>query len=622
MKQLHASHSTRTRIGTALVSAAALVVLVAAPAAAASSTGSSSESHATVSARYGGANPNGLGDLLASYRSRVPSSYTRQSYLPFARAFASASALLSKRDPSPSAVVQDKNALQDAAAGLRTKSHGTFETVTNDSFWKDTAGNPIYSQGGGVFEFGDTYYWYGVHYKEADAYLASPSKTSSTSTFAAITVYSSQDLVHWTFRNNIATTKTPLNIPESKGKYFAEMKSLADAIWVGRLGVVYNRNTGKFVLAVQSGQGFDPDPNGRGMVLFLQGSTPTGDFEYGNIQQQIVNDPTTSTGDQTVFTDDDGTSYLVFSNGGGRANAYVSKFDPTNSLSVGPAVRIGYVAAGREGNAMFKLGGKYYMAASDLHGWGASATHIIESLTDDVDGAYGSDHVLNGSDRDYSHVSQTGFFITVHGTKATTVIDAGDRWSDFAWNGVGYNQWVPLSGEGDGLTFNSLSSWQLNAVTGQWRVAPKNNYLLNPNFEADRIVVSDPTGWTVGDSQSASAAVTTVSPGNGTSRFAARLGSASPFDTALYQDDTIPRGTYDFEARVQITPGLTSARIVLTTSRGTITSRPLENLTPGWHDVSLSSLALPAGSARISLQVSSTAGGGTASFDDLSLIRR
>ena len=37
-------------------------------------------------------------------------------------------------------------------------------TIYNDTFWKDTSGKNIYSQGGGIFKFGDTYYWYGVHY--------------------------------------------------------------------------------------------------------------------------------------------------------------------------------------------------------------------------------------------------------------------------------------------------------------------------------------------------------------------------------------------------------------------------------------------------------------------------
>ena len=42
--------------------------------------------------------------------------------------------------------------------------------ITNDTFWKSTSGNYIYSQGGGIFRFPDVqgkehYYWYGVKYQ-------------------------------------------------------------------------------------------------------------------------------------------------------------------------------------------------------------------------------------------------------------------------------------------------------------------------------------------------------------------------------------------------------------------------------------------------------------------------
>ncbi|UOQ68805.1 hypothetical protein [Hymenobacter volaticus] len=55
--------------------------------------------------------------------------------------------------------------------------------IKNDIFWNTKDGQPIYSQGGGIFKFKDPkssqekYYWYGVHYKEAETYRASPNKT-------------------------------------------------------------------------------------------------------------------------------------------------------------------------------------------------------------------------------------------------------------------------------------------------------------------------------------------------------------------------------------------------------------------------------------------------------------
>src|SRR3954451_22065948 len=71
-------------------------------------------------------------------------------------------------------------------------------TIQNDVFWKDTSGNPVYSQGGGVLKVGSTYYWYGAKYNGAVGYYGNPGggKNGDTS-LSAITIYSSTDLANW-----------------------------------------------------------------------------------------------------------------------------------------------------------------------------------------------------------------------------------------------------------------------------------------------------------------------------------------------------------------------------------------------------------------------------------------
>jgi hypothetical protein len=98
-------------------------------------------------------------------------------------------------------------------------------TIVNDTFWKDTSGNPIYSQGGGIFKFNGTYYWYGVKYNGAVTYYNNPTAKNSDTSFNAVTCYSSTDLVNWKFENNILTASTP---------------GLEGCTWLGRLGVAYN----------------------------------------------------------------------------------------------------------------------------------------------------------------------------------------------------------------------------------------------------------------------------------------------------------------------------------------------------------------------------------------------
>ena len=118
---------------------------------------------------------------------------------------------------------------------------GNVPLIVNDSFWKTTAGNYIYSQGGGIFRFPDAqgvehYYWYGAKYQEAVDYCpkALAGSKSNVTHFLSVTCYRSDDLVNWTFVNDVLT-------PSSAGW----------AYWVGRLGVVYIPEAKKYALLTQ-----------------------------------------------------------------------------------------------------------------------------------------------------------------------------------------------------------------------------------------------------------------------------------------------------------------------------------------------------------------------------------
>ncbi|HET9570308.1 MAG TPA: family 43 glycosylhydrolase [Bacteroidales bacterium] len=359
-------------------------------------------------------------------------------------------------------------------------------TIHNDSFWYTQDKQPIYSQGGGIFNFMDPisgikkYYWYGVHYLEAERYRNDPSTLYNQCTFESVTCYSSSDLVNWTFEGDVLT-KDETN---KSGK-----------TWVGRLGVAYIKEINQYVLIVQHGN----------QVLFALSDSPTGRFTWHqkiNMQPMIG---TSNTGDQTVFTDEDsGKSYLIYSYGRGRNKIYVSEIGMKDGkVGLLDCTQV-FVGQSREGNCMFKYRNKYYMVASNIYGWDAS--HAYYLVSDDIRGPFlptNDMQVMRGASEDYAHVSQTGFFFNVKGSVQETVVFCGDRWSDFAGNGLGYNQWCPLSFEGSTPYFNSLSSWNLDVKTGLWTVAQTNNFVKNGSFEADRKYIPSPvkpvqtqlTGW-------------------------------------------------------------------------------------------------------------------------------
>lgn len=368
-------------------------------------------------------------------------------------------------------------------AAIYIHAQTTNTTITNDVFWYTTKNTPVYSQGGGIFRFPDPatgiehYYWYGVHYAGAESYLASPTGKNSNTGFVSVTCYVSDDLVNWTFVRDVMTSST-----------------LTGAYWLGRLGVAYVAEAKKYALVVQYNNN----------VLIATCATPTGNFSRQSTIDMTSMIGTPNTGDQTVFTDDNGKSYLVYSYGSGRSRIYLSEIGLKNgSITLLDCVEV-YKGSGREGNCMFKYKGKYYICASDLYGWNASNVYYLESAS--IYGPYtpvNSMLKMPGAEKDYGHVTQTGFFYTVKGTKEETVIYCGDRWSDFAGNGNGYNQWCPLSFVNNAPFFNSLSQWSLDAVTGEWKVGKDNNYVKNGSFEADRVNIPSSnkpvqtylTGW-------------------------------------------------------------------------------------------------------------------------------
>lgn len=349
------------------------------------------------------------------------------------------------------------------------KTEAQFQNIKNDVFWDTKDGLPIYSQGGGIFKFKDPqtgiekYYWYGVHYEEAEKYRNEPVQKYDHCTFKSVTCYSSTDLVNWTFEADVFTAANAF--PEGR------------KTWVGRLGVAFVKEMNKYALFVQHGS----------QVLVALADAPTSEFIW---HQKINMEPwigTTNTGDQTVFTDGDGKSYLIYSYGKGRNKIYVSEIGvKKGKVTILDCTKV-FQGESREGNCMFKYKNKYYMAASNIYGWDASYAYYL--VSNDIRGPYlptNDMQIMKGSAEDYAHVTQTGFFYTIKREDKETVLYCGDRWADFAGNGLGYNQWFPLSFDGATPYFNSLSSWNLDEKTGDWTVGSDNNYVKNGSFEADR----------------------------------------------------------------------------------------------------------------------------------------
>lgn len=502
----------------------------------------------------------------------------------------------------------------------------TLQTsITNDVFWYTTKGSPIYSQGGGIFRFPDPatgvehYYWYGVHYGGAETYLASPTGKSSNTGFVSVTCYKSDDLLNWTFVSDVMTSS-----------------SLGGAYWLGRLGVAYVADAKKYALVVQYNS----------TVLIATCDTPTGLFKWHNNIDMTSRIGTSNTGDQTVFTDDNGKSYLVYSYGSGRSRIYLSEIGLKDGLvTLLDCIEV-YKGSGREGNCMFKYKGKYYICASDLYGWNSSNVYYLEASS--IYGPYtptNSMLKMPGAESDYGHVTQTGFFYTVKGSKQETVIYCGDRWSDFAGNGNGYNQWCPISFVNNAPYFNSLSHWSINAETGEWVVGKDNNYIKNGSFEADRVNIpsaSKPvqtylTGWSFVVSKGNTIAVgATSSPilnaSNSSTDRAVVIGNkclnisdSIPFTRKIYQKIAsttsvpLPNGKYTLTAKVK--SGTSFNVLYMYALSGSQTYKVDMPYSDGvWHTVQVKDIPINDGKIEVGYMADGTTNA-WCRVDDMSLVK-
>ncbi len=514
-----------------------------------------------------------------------------------------------------------------SAAGNRCADG--YGRIANDTFWDAADGSPLYSQGGGIFRFRDPetdsmkYYWYGVHYREAEIYREDPSVTLKDNHFAGVTCYSSSDLVNWTPENVVLTPK--------------EVSTQGSVGWVGRMGVAWLPSDSIYAMFIQH--------NGR--VLVATSDTPAGDYRCSHEIDMTSRIGTSNTGDQTVFTDPDtGLSYLIYSYGRGRHRQYVSLIGMKNGRPDLLDCHEVCSGASREGNCMFKHDGKYYMVASNIYGWDGSLTYYV--MSDSIYGPYlpaNDMAVMKGSCDDYSHVSQTGFFYTLEGSDCTTVIFCGDRWAEFAGNGLGYNQWMPLSFEGDTPVLNSLSAWELNAITGDWRVAHDNNYVKNGSFEADRRTVplavkprqDALTGWhteviegnrVIVDHPDSpqlnyfnSVADRHVVIGEKSMRISDKI----PFKRRVTQSITstssvpLPDGHYTLTAMVNLTEGFRELYIYVD-SEGIVTRKDISVPTGGWHRVELTGIPVGGGHATVGIYADRAAAA-SCLMDDIAFTR-
>ncbi len=310
------------------------------------------------------------------------------------------------------------------------------QTILPGALWPDNRGQHVQAHGGGILRLPDnltsptgkadefTYFWFG---EERAASLPRNQR--------AVSCYSSKDLVHWTFHNDILTLNTA---------------DFANGLVLERPKVYYNAKTKKFVMYVHfDDSGYRLAEVGVSVSDKIEGPyKPTSDFRPLGHESRDIGQ----------FIDDDGTAYLIFED---RPNGWHIAKLSDDYLTVEKDIHL--FPEHMEGGALVHYNGLYYAIGSHLTGWNANPN--LYATAKDLAGPWSTFKDIAPEGKN-TYGAQSTMLVKIVGTKSTTVIFMGDIWRpNTQWDSR--YLWMPLE-IGDGkLALPEPREWTLDIKTGE-----------------------------------------------------------------------------------------------------------------------------------------------------------
>lgn len=332
-------------------------------------------------------------------------------------------------------------------------------TIVSGVPWTDTSGQLIQGHGGGIIKVRATYYWIGQDNR----------MRNGTTDRVNMACYSSTDLIHWRFINDVLTNRSP-----GFSKYIARDFTAGSAL--NRPKVLYNKSTRKYVMYVVVAKGMSPRKPDKFQLTIAISSQPCGRYSYVKAPFQPRGNPS---GDVGLYQQN-GTGYLLSEDTGNPdhcsacpkcgkptphtaacsvAGLYIYRLS-SNFLRVVKVIH--RFSKDYEAPALFKAHGTYFVLASGKTGWAPNDNQYATARSLTGRWSLWHDFAPRGSD---TEISQTMSVLTVSGTKRTTYIYLGDRWNGQDLGDSTY-VWQPLTIHGTTLRLSREDSWSINVTTG------------------------------------------------------------------------------------------------------------------------------------------------------------
>ncbi len=172
--------------------------------------------------------------------------------------------------------------------------------------------------------------------------------------------------------------------------------------------------------------------------------------------------------DMTLFVDDDGTAYIIYSSEE-NLTLYISKLneeytylatDPEEAVYGEDFIRV-FPGAQREAPALFKRDGKYYMMTSGCTGWHPNPAKY--AMADSILGTWTDmgDPMVDDVKRTTFDSQSTNIFSYTDKEGNEQFVYMGDRWMPDALNTSSY-VWLPIDFDGELMSISWVDEWSID----------------------------------------------------------------------------------------------------------------------------------------------------------------
>lgn len=313
--------------------------------------------------------------------------------------------------------------------------------VVSGEKWLDTDGNFINAHGGGMLYHQGTYYWYGEHKGDSTYWNPKvPSWECYRTEAGGVSCYSSTNLIDWQFEgvvlkpdpHDLSSDLHPSNVLE-------------------RPKVIYNDKTKQFVMWLH----VDSHDYAKAAAGVAVSDTPNGNFIY--LGSMRPNDAMSR--DMTLFKDDDGQAYHVYSSEENRT-LYISRLEEDYLKPSGTFTR-NFIDSSREAPAVFKRNDRYYILSSGCSGWDPNQAEL--AVADSMLGEWTIlGNPCRGNDAHITFYGQSTHVFPIP-DRENSYIAMFDRWNKTDLINSRYI-WLPVTFEEDSVLIHWQDKWSPDDV--------------------------------------------------------------------------------------------------------------------------------------------------------------